>query len=162
RRHAVDDARAGGGAIRVRDRQRWSEEAARLAGILRIGYPGGGAVAVAAGIRGVGGAEGGRAGPRVAAREIRGRRCSIRGDRGRDAYAGPTEVEAAAHEVEEIGPRVVDDGAAVAARRRQAGREGEAARARAAAAAGSRAGRGDQGTGRCRLRDTGRRGTCDG
>src|SRR5262249_3406372 len=81
---------------------------------------------------------------------------------GTPAAAPPAEVEAAAPEVQEVGTRVVYDGTAVAPRRRQAGREGEASGARAAATARSRAGRGDQGTGRCRLRDTGRRGTWNG
>src|SRR5262249_40429600 len=78
-------------------------------------------------------------------------------DRGRNADAGPAEVEAPAREVEEIGPRVVDDCATVATRRRQAGREGEAAGAGAAATAGRGAGRGDRGAGR-RHHDAGGRG----
>src|SRR5207249_11793587 len=131
----------GGGAVRIRDRQRWSEEASELAGILRIRDPRRGAVAVAAGIRVGRGAERDRAGAGVAGRQVREGRCPVWDDRGWNADAGAAEVEAAADQRKEIGTRVVHDGAAVRARRRQAGREGEASGARAAVAAGDRAGR---------------------
>src|SRR5262249_8139224 len=101
RRHAGADARARGGAVRIRDRQRRAEEAPGLAGILRIGDPGGGAVAVATGIRVGGGAEADRTGARIAARDVRERGRPVGDDRGRNADARSTEVEAAAREVQE-------------------------------------------------------------
>src|SRR5438067_12779152 len=54
RGHAVDDARAGGRAVGVRDRYRRTEEASGLSRVLGVVHSGGGAAAVGIGTTHVG------------------------------------------------------------------------------------------------------------